>query len=83
MSNKKQSKKTQANNPNQERLQYAISQLDKHGIEYVLKNEVSGHLHCRKKSDDSLIQFWASTGKIMGCETKGIHNLIELLTECA
>jgi len=83
MSNKKQSKKTQAKNPNQERLQYAMAQLDKHGIEYVLKNEVSGHLHCRRKSDDSLMQFWAGTGKIMGCEAKGIHNLIELLTECA
>lgn len=66
-----------------ERLQYAIEQLKKNEIEFSLKNERSGHLHCRKKSDDKLVQFWAGTGKIMGCEAKGIHNLIKLLTECA
>jgi len=76
-------KQSNNNNSSQERLQYAIEQLDEHNIEYSLKNETSGHLHCRKKSDDSLIQFWAGTGKIMGCEMKGIHNLINLLTKCA
>ena len=68
---------------NNERLQYAITQLEKHNIEYSLKNEKSGHLHCRRKSDDKLIQFWAGTGKIMEHEERGIHNLITLLTECA
>jgi len=63
-----------------ERLQYATKQLQKHGIEFSLKNEQSGHFHCRRKSDDKLMQFWAGTGKIMGHEERGIHNLINLLT---
>ena len=63
-----------------ERLPYAIAQLQKHDIEFSLKNEQTGHLHCRKKSDDTLIQFWAATGKIMGGEERGIHNLMKLLT---
>jgi hypothetical protein len=67
----------------QERLQYATRQLKKHNIEFSLKNEQTGHFHCRRKSDDKLIQFWAGTGKIMGCENRGIHNLIDLLTDCA
>jgi len=64
-----------------ERLKYAIAQLEKHDIEYSVKNEQTGHIHCRKKSDDMLIQFWAGTGKIMGYENmQGIHNLISILT---
>ena len=66
----------------QERLQYATEQLEQHNIEFRLKNKQTGHLHCRKKSDDKLIQYWAGTGKIMGHEKCGIHNLIILLTEC-
>jgi len=65
----------------QERLQFAIEQLKKYDIEFSVKNEQSGHLHCRKKSDDSLIQFWTGTGKIMGHKSFGIHNLIKLLKE--
>lgn len=69
-----------ANNPN--RIQYAIEQFEKHNIEYVLKNETTGHFHCRRKSDDKLFQFYAGTGKIMGFENKrGIHALIKLLEE--
>jgi len=67
----------------QERLQFATEQLQKHDIEFTLKNEQSGHFHCRRKSDDKLMQFWAGTGKIMGYEERGIHNLIELLTASA
>ena len=75
--------KTTAEGSSKERLQYAVQQLKEHNIEFYLKNEKSGHLHCRKKSDDSLVQFWAGTGKIMGYEKLGIHNLIKLLTEGA
>lgn len=75
-------KQTNNNNSCKERLIFATGQLDKHEIEYSLKNEQSGHLHCRRKSDDKLIQFWAGTGKIMGYEERGIHSLIKLLTEC-
>ncbi|MCL1884456.1 MAG: hypothetical protein FWF81_12005 [Defluviitaleaceae bacterium] len=67
----------------QERIQYAARQLRENDIEFSLKNEQTGHFHCRRKSDDKLIQFWAGTGKIMGSENRGIHNLIKLLTECA
>lgn len=65
---------------NQNRIQYAIQQFEKHDIEYVLKNEITGHFHCRRKSDDKLFQFYAGTGKIAGFERqRGIHALIKLL----
>lgn len=73
-------KQPSAKNTTKERLQFAIQQLEKHDIEFSVKNEPSGHIHCRKKSDDTLIQYWAGTGKIMGHESLGIHNLIKLLT---
>lgn len=64
---------------NPDRIAYAIKQLEQHGIEYTLKNEATGHFHCRRKTDDKLIQFWAGTGKIMGyTNLRGIHNLIRL-----
>ena len=67
---------------NPDRIQYAIEQFEKHNIEYVLKNETTGHFHCRRKSDDKLFQFYAGTGKIMGFENKrGIHALIRLLDD--
>lgn len=47
---------------NPDRIQFAIQQFEKHNIEYLLKNDVNGHFHCRRKSDDKLFQFWASTG---------------------
>lgn len=69
-----------ADNPN--RIQYAIMQFKKHNIEYVLKNEQTGHFHCRRKSDDKLFQFYAGTGKIMGFEhQRGIHTLIKILDD--
>ena len=56
--------------------------FEKYNIEYVLKNEKTGHFHCRRKSDDKLFQFYAGTGKIVGQENKrGIHALIRLLEE--
>lgn len=68
-----------SDNPN--RITYAIEQFEKNSIEYVLKNEATGHFHCRRKSDDKLFQFYAGTGKIVGFENKrGIHTLIKLLT---
>lgn len=64
---------------NPERIAYAIKQLEEHGIEYILKNEATGHFHCYRKTDDALIQFWAGTGKITGRDDlRGIHNLIKL-----
>ena len=64
---------------NPERIAYAKRQLELHNIEYSLKNEATGHFHCRRKSDDALIQFYAGTGKIVGYDSlRGIHNLIKI-----
>lgn len=46
---------------NPDRIEYAIRQLEAHNIEYVLKNDATGNFHCRRKSDDALVQFWAGT----------------------
>lgn len=75
---KEQHQKRVADNPN--RIAYAIKQFENHGIEYVLKNEQTGHFHCRRKSDDKLFQFYAGTGKIQGYDrARGIHALIRIL----
>ena len=67
---------------NPDRISYAIRQFEKHGIEYALKNEQTGHFHCRRKSDDKLFQFYAGTGKIQGENNRrGIHALIRLLEQ--
>lgn len=64
------------------RIKYAIEQLEKHNIEYVLVNETTSHFHCRRKSDDKLFQFYATTGKIQGVsDKKGIHRLVEILDD--
>ena len=67
---------------NPDRIQYAIEQFEKNGIEYYLKNEQTGHFHCHRKSDDKLFQFYAGTGKIMGYQnSRGIHAMIKILTK--
>ena len=67
---------------NPDRVAYAIEQFEKNGIEYYLKNEQTGHFHCRRKSDDKLFQFYAGTGKIQGYDrVRGIHNLIKMLNK--
>lgn len=63
---------------NPDRITYAIKQLEAHNIEYALKNATTGHFHCRRKTDDALIQFYAGTGKIVGRTVRGIHNLIKI-----
>lgn len=64
---------------NPERIAYAKCQLEQHNIEYTLKNEATGHFHCYRKTDDTLIQFYAGTGKIVGYDSlRGIHNLIKI-----
>ena len=67
-----------ADTPN--RIAYAITQFEKHNIEYSLKNETTGHFHCWRKYDNKLFQFYAGTGKIVGVNNKrGIHALIRIL----
>lgn len=64
---------------NPDRIQYAIEQFQRNNIEFTLKNAQTGHFHCRRQSDDKLFQFWAGTGKIMGCDNiRDIHALIKL-----
>lgn len=65
-----------------DRIAYAKKQFEKNNIEYILKNEQTGHFHCRRKSDDKLFQFYAGTGKIVGVDdVRGIHSIIKLLNE--
>lgn len=62
-----------------DRVEYAIAQFEKNGIKYELKNAGNGHFHCWRKSDNRLYQFWASTGKILGYDNRGIKLLIREL----
>ena len=64
---------------NPDRIAYAIQLFERHNIEYVLKNEVTGHFHCYRQADDRLFQFYAGTGKIVGENVRGIYNLIRIL----
>ena len=64
---------------NQERIDFAIKMFEKNDIEFVLKNEQTGHFHCHRKSDNKLFQFYAGTGKIVGESKRGIHALVDLL----
>lgn len=62
-----------------ERIEFAKVMFEKHGIEYRLKNPITGHFHCWRKSDGKLFQFYAGTGKIQGMRVRGIRNLILVL----
>lgn len=64
---------------NPQRIDFAIKQFEANNINYVLKNESTGHFHCWRKSDDKLFQFYAGTGKIVGEEKRGVYALIQIL----
>lgn len=66
---------------NSDRIEYAIQQFEKYEISYKLKNQGNGHFHCWRKSDNKLFQFWASTGKILGYNNRGIALLIKELLQ--
>ena len=67
---------------NPQRIAYAIEQFKKNNIEYQLKNESIGHFHCWRKSDDTLFEFYAGTGKIKGRnDIRGINALIKELNQ--
>ena len=74
---KEQHRKRVAKTP--DRVAYAEKMLEQHRIKYELKNKEIGHFHCWRKSDNKLVQFWAGTGKIMGCKNaRGIKSLISI-----
>ncbi len=62
-----------------QRIEYAIKQFESNNIEYQLVNKSNGQFHCWRKSDDKLFQFYASTGKIVGEDLRGVHNLVRIL----
>lgn len=68
-----------ADTPN--RIEFAKRQFESNNIEFILKNKVTGHFHCFRKSDNKLFQFYAGTGKIVGESERGIHALIKILTK--
>ena len=72
-----QHKKRVAKNP--QRVEYAKQQFEKNGIRYCLKNQMIGHFHCWRLSDNKLFQFYAGTGKIMGMNKRGLANLVKEL----
>ena len=61
-----------------ERVAYAIEQFEAKGIRYSLKNPNIGHFHAWD-AKGNLYQFWASTGKILGTNRRGIHHFIKIL----
>lgn len=62
------------------RICLAIKLFGEHGIDWELVNPQTGHFHCHRKSDDKLFQYYAGTGKIVGCyDVRGIYALIALL----
>lgn len=63
---------------NPERIAYAIEQFESNGIQYALKNPEIGHFHAWD-ANGQLRQFWASTGKILGSNRRGIHNFIKII----
>lgn len=68
-----------ADTPN--RIEFAKRQFESNNIEFILKNKVTEHFHCFRKSDNKLFQFYADTGKIVGESQRGIHALIKILTK--
>ena len=63
---------------NPERIAYAIKQFEVNGIRYSLKNSENGHFHALD-ANGQLRQFWASTGKILGSNRRGIRNFIKII----
>jgi FAD/FMN-containing dehydrogenase len=63
---------------NPQRVAFAIESFETEGIRYSLKNPQIGHFHAWDENG-RLYQFWASTGKILGSNRRGIKNFIRLL----
>lgn len=65
-----------------ERLEYAIQQLEANDISYHVINEEKTFMECQRKHyPNQWIKFYASSGYIMGSESRGIKTLIKILLE--
>lgn len=70
------------NERNKERLEYAIRQLDLLKIQYRVVDEHSTLIHCKRKSDNYVIKYYASNGFIVGYpDFRGIRSLLKLLNQ--
>lgn len=62
-------------------LELACKLLTENDIEFTVKNENQGLIHCRKKISYEMVQYYAMTGTIVDHDEKGIHNLIIILSD--
>ena len=62
------------------RIAFATKILDERGIEYIVKDKVTGHMQVWRKSDDKMFNFWAGKGTIESKNNpkRGIHNLAQI-----
>lgn len=66
------------NKQREERLEYAEKLLKENSIKYRVCNRDIAHIQAYN-SENKAFNFWARTGKIQGCEQRGIKNFIKLL----
>ena len=60
-----------------ERLEYAITQLEKHKLEYRVCNQATGQINVRT-ANGKTFTFYAGTGKILKHNERGIANFIRI-----
>lgn len=62
-----------------QRIEYAINQFNKFNIKFELKNKIIGHFHVFSR-EGKLYNFYASTGKIVGEDSKrGLSWMLKLV----
>lgn len=80
---KQQLKRRKQNEKGKKELNKIEKLLKENNINYVLKNENTGHFHTRRKFDNQLIEFYAFTGKISIIgkiqKARGIKALLQIL----
>lgn len=67
---------------NEERMTFAIEQLELNNIDYEIVDEDRGLIHCKRKNDNYVFRFYAHSGFIVGfSDFKGLRALIMLLKQ--
>lgn len=64
-----------AEQPQNERVKYALKRLEENGFEARYVNDAQGLIHCYDR-DGELVRYYATTGKIVGSDKKGILSLL-------